>query len=114
MQKRLEKFALQLHQEKLDNGTNLLLLERKGMPIYLRAAFFAGFRFDNVPGTTHFLEHMLLAGTKKFPTKNLIADHIQKVGGEFGASTGNNILRFNIEIPEAVDIDRGIEIMSDS
>lgn len=113
MQKELRKFAVQLHHEKLDNGADLFLFERKGMPISLRATFFAGSRFDDIPGTAHFLEHMLLAGTKKFPTKNLISDHIQKVGGDFGASTGNNSLRFNIEIPEAQDLNIGIEVMSE-
>jgi len=111
--KLLPKFGVELHQTKLKNGTNVFLFKRKGMPIYLRATFFAGSRFDSIPGTAHFLEHMLLAGTKKFPTKNLIADYIQKVGGEFGANTGNNLLRFNIEIPEAQDIDTGIEVMSE-
>lgn len=112
MQK-LEKFGVNIHREKLKNGVDLFLFERKGMPIYLRATFFAGSRFDSIPGTAHFLEHMLLAGTKKFPTKNLIANHIQKVGGDFGASTNNNILRFNVEIPEAQDLDIGIEVMSE-
>ncbi|HEY4528513.1 MAG TPA: pitrilysin family protein [Candidatus Paceibacterota bacterium] len=113
MQKSLEKFGVNVHKSELKNGANLFLFERKGMPIYLRATFFAGSRFDSTPGTAHFLEHMLLAGTKKFPTKNLIADYIQKVGGDFSASTGNNLLRFNVEIPETQDIDIGIEVMSE-
>jgi len=113
MQKSLEKFGVTVHKKELKNGADLFLFERKGMPIYLRAAFFAGSRFDSIPGTAHFLEHMLLAGTKKFPTKNLIANYIQKIGGEFGASTDSNILRFNIEIPEAEDIDTGIEVISE-
>ena len=83
------------------------------MPIHFRAIFFSGSRFDDVPGTAHFFEHMMLAGTKKFPTKNLLADYIQKVGGDFGASTGNNLLRLNIDIPEASDLDTGIEVLSE-
>ena len=113
MQKSLEKFGVTVHKKELKNGADLFLFERKGMPIYIRAVFFAGSRFDSIPSTAHFLEHMLLAGTKKFPTKNLVADYIQRVGGDFGASTDNNLLRFNIEIPEADDIDVGIEVMSE-
>ena len=113
MQRKLEKFGVTVHTEELKNGVTLFLFERKGMPIYLRATFFAGSRFDSIPGTSHLFEHMLVAGTKKFPTKNLLADYIQKIGGDFSASTDNNLLRFNIEIPEADDIDRGIEIMSE-
>lgn len=113
MHKKLNKFAAACFVDTLDNGARVVLFERKGMPIYIRAAFFSGSRFDSIPGTSHFLEHMLLAGTKKFPSKNLIAENIQKVGGDFGASTNNNILRFNVEIPEAEDLDVGIEIISE-
>ncbi|MDO8471396.1 MAG: pitrilysin family protein [bacterium] len=113
MQKKLEKFGVTVHKKELKNGASLFLFERKGMPVYLRAAFFAGSRFDSIPGTAHFLEHMLLAGTKKFPTKNLLADYIQRIGGDFSASTDNNLLRFNIEISEAEDIDTGIELMTE-
>ncbi|MEX2007784.1 MAG: pitrilysin family protein [Candidatus Levyibacteriota bacterium] len=113
MSHKLEKFGVTLHQEQLKNGANLFLFERKGMPIYLGATFFAGSRFDSTPGTSHLFEHMLVAGTKKFPTKNLLAEHVEKIGGEFSASTDNNLLRFDIEIPEAEDIDIGIEVMSE-
>ncbi len=109
--KSLTKFGVEFHHEVLRNGVNLFLFKRKGMPIYIRATFFAGSRFDSIHGTAHFYEHMLVAGTKKFPSKNLIADYIQKVGGEFGASTSNTILKFNVEIPEAKDLETGIEIM---
>ncbi|MBI2065555.1 MAG: insulinase family protein [Candidatus Zambryskibacteria bacterium] len=111
--KLLPKFGVEFHQAQLKNGANVFLFKRKGMPIYLRAIFFAGSRFDNIPGTAHFLEHMLVAGTEKFPTKNLIAEYIQKVGGDFGASTNNTFLRFNIEIPEAIDMPVGIEVMTE-
>lgn len=113
MSNKLEKFGVTLHKEKLNNDADLFLFERKGMPIFLRASFFAGSRFDSISGTAHFLEHMLLAGTKKFPTKNLIASYIQRVGGDFGASTDNNILRFDVEIPEADDLNVGITTMTE-
>ncbi|MDP2651470.1 MAG: pitrilysin family protein [bacterium] len=109
----LSKFGVELHQAKLKNGADIFLFKRKGMPIFLRATFFAGSRFDTIPGTAHFLEHMLLAGTEKFPTKNLIANHIHRVGGEFGASTDNTFLRFDIEIPESQDINIGLEVLSE-
>lgn len=111
--KSLNKFGVEFHKATLKNGSNVFLFKRKGMPIYLRAAFLAGSRFDTVPGTAHFLEHMLVAGTKRFPTKNLIADHIHKVGGEFSASTDPNTLRLNVEIPLKEDIQVGIDILTE-
>lgn len=113
MQRKLESFGVQFHKIKLRNGSYLFHFERRGMPLYIRAAFFAGSRFDSIPGTAHFLEHLLVAGTERFPSKNLIAEHIQKTGGDFGASTNNSILRFNVEIPETEDIDVGLEVMSE-
>lgn len=113
MIKTLGDFGVNLHKAQLKNGSNVFLFQRKGMPIYIRTIFFAGSRFDAIPGVAHFLEHMLLAGTKKFPKKNLIAEHIQRVGGDFGASTSPNSLRINIEIPEASDLSVGIEVLNE-
>lgn len=107
----LGKFGAVFHKRELKNGANLFFFERKGMPISLRVVFFAGSRFDFILGTAHFLEHMLLAGTEKFPSKNLIASCIQRVGGDFSASTSANSLRVNVEVPEASDISIGTEIL---
>ena len=85
MAKTLADLGVSLEKRTLKNGANLFLFQRKGMPIYLRTTFFAGSRFDSIPGTAHFLEHMLLVGTKKFPTKNSMTEYIQKVGGEFAS-----------------------------
>jgi len=113
MDKDLQKFGVKMYSKTLKNGVPVFLFKRTGMPIYLRATFFSGSRFDSIPGISHFLEHMLLAGSEKFPTKNLLAEHIQKVGGDFGASANNDTLQLNVEIPEASDIDIGIEILSE-
>jgi predicted Zn-dependent peptidase len=109
----LTKFNTEFEEGRLADGSRVFLFRRKGMPIHLRAIFKAGSRFDLVSGTAHFVEHMLLAGTEKFPTKNLIADHIHRVGGDFGANTDSNALRFIMEIPEQVDVRHGIEIASE-
>ncbi len=109
----LKGFGVEFHKTKLNNGVDLFLFRRVGMPIYLRALFFAGSRFDDISGTAHFLEHLITSGTKEFPSKNLIAEYIQKMGGEFGASTNSTIIRFNIEIPEAEDLDYGIKVLDE-
>lgn len=113
MRRKLDKFGVTVHGIELKNGVRVFLFQRKGMPIYLRSTFFAGSRFDPIQGTAHFLEHMLLAGTEKFPSKNLIAEYLQRIGGDFGASTNNDILRFNVEIPEASDLDKGCEVLNE-
>lgn len=107
----LSKFGIDLYQRNLKNGAQVFLFKRSGMPIYIRASFFAGSRFDEITGTAHFLEHILTAGTQKFPSKNLIAEYIQEVGGEFSAGTSNNVLHFNVEIPEKSDLRIGVEVI---
>ena len=61
-------------EELLSNGTELVVLERPGAPVHIQASFFSGSRFNpqGQEGISHFLEHMLVAGTKKFPTFNII------------------------------------------
>ncbi len=111
--KLISKFGVEFHKATLKNGVNVFLFRRIGMPIFLRAVFFSGSRFDTIPGTAHFLEHMLFAGTEKFPSKNLMAEYIQKVGGDFSAATDADSLRFNIEIPEVADINVGIDLLNE-
>lgn len=111
--RKLNKFGVELYQDKLKNGVDVFLFKRKGMPVYIRTAIFAGSRFDTIPGTAHFFEHMIVAGSQKFPSKNLIADYIQRVGGEFNASTSNTVLRLNVEIPEAKDIEIGTDVINE-
>lgn len=111
MKRNLERYSVNFIHNKLSSGADVFLFQRKGMPIYLRASFFAGSRFDELSGTSHYLEHMLLAGTKKFPSKNLIAEHIQRVGGDFGGATNHTLMHLNIEVPEASDFDIGIEVL---
>lgn len=111
--KSLKKFGTELHKHTLKNGAKVFLFKRKGMPIYLRAMFYAGSRFDEITGSAHFLEHMLVAGTVKFPSKNLIADYIQNVGGEFGAITNGDFLKLNVEIPESADIGVGVDVLNE-
>lgn len=111
--KTLDRFGVEIHETKLNNGMRVFLFKRKGMPISLEASFFAGSRFDKIPGTAHFLEHMLVAGTKDFPTKNLISDYLKDIGGDFGASTSNDMLRIWLEIPESTDFWKGVKVLEE-
>ena len=84
-----------------------------GAPICIRTTFFAGSRFDSIPGIAHFLEHMLVAGTKKFPSKDKLAEPLERIGGSFSASTSLNYLRLNITVPKKEDLSVGLEILQE-
>lgn len=89
------------------------LLKKKGSPIYMRFVFDAGSRHDTKPGLAHFVEHMLVAGTKKFPTKDTLARYIEITGGSFSASTDQDFLRLNFEIAEQNDLDIIVQLVDE-
>lgn len=99
----------------LSNGIRLVTFEKKGLPVTLRTAIVAGDRFDLIgkEGTAHFLEHMLVAGTQKFPSKDKLATFIERLGGEFGASTGSVDIKVDIDIGDPADLPQVTELLSE-
>ncbi|HEY6737139.1 MAG TPA: pitrilysin family protein [Candidatus Saccharimonadia bacterium] len=66
-------------------------------------------QYDTNGGVSHFLEHLLFKGTKKYPTAQDIAEAVDAVGGYNNAYTGEDITSFYIKVPArhgelAVDI----------
>lgn len=113
MKYKLSEFGTTFSKSKLNNGVNVFSFYRPGMPICVRAVFFAGARFDTISGISHFLEHMLVAGTEKFPSKDKLAEPLEKVGGSFSASTSLNSARLNINVPQKKDLNIGLEILGE-
>lgn len=109
----LSEFGVTFSKDKLSNGVEVFLFNKIGAPVCTRAIFFAGARFDNISGTAHFLEHMLVAGTKKFPSKDKLAEPLEREGGSFSASTSLNYLRFNVSVPKKEDFELGLEILGE-
>ncbi len=99
-----EAFGVDFEKCELKNGSQLFLFKKKGAPLYIRASINAGSRCDNIPGLAHFVEHMIVAGSKKFPSKNLLAEQIEKIGGEFSASTNFDVIRVNIQVAQKDDL----------
>ena len=113
MSYQLSEFGVSFSKNKLDNGVGVFLFNKVGMPICVRTTFFAGSRFDSIPGMAHFLEHILVAGTKKFPSKDKLAEPLERVGGGFSASTNSNYIRLNITVPVKEDLNTGLEILEE-
>lgn len=108
-----EDLGVTRNETELSNGTKLVMLEKPNAPVNLRAIIFGGQRFDPVgkEGTAHFLEHMLVACTKKFPSKDKLAAHIEQYGGGLGASTSNETLIINSSVADPRDIGLCTEVM---
>lgn len=97
---------------KLKNGIRVILYFRKDFPITTDAIIHSGSKFDPKEslGLSHFIEHIIVNGSKKFLTKDLLAEHIESVGGFFGAMTSQDTLVVRTEIPDKADYGRVVDI----
>ena len=91
---KLSDFGIKRESGILRSGVRLTVFRKPSAPIYTSFAFLSGGRFDTVgkEGLAHFMEHMIVAGTKKFPTKDKLAEYLESYGGAFHASTGNEVM----------------------
>ncbi len=86
----------------LNNGLRLLTAHMPGMRSASVAFFFTtGSRYEpgELAGVSHFIEHMLFKGTRRYPSARLISEAIEGVGGVFNASTGKEITSYTARVP---------------
>ncbi|MFH1648829.1 MAG: pitrilysin family protein [Patescibacteria group bacterium] len=100
-------FNIELEETTLSNGIRVLLLKKENAPICIEVAFASGSSFDpeGKEGLSHFTEHMILAGTETFPSKDKLAGYIENVGGVIGARTSPEFLSVRVEIVDKDDIE---------
>jgi len=63
-------------------------------------------------GISHFLEHMILKGSRKWPTQKELSFTIESNGGIFNGWTGKENTRYFIKLPKE-KIDKGVETILD-
>ncbi len=109
----LEDFGVSYHEATLSNGLRVVLFERPHAPIALRVVLFAGGRFDPLrkEGLAHFTEHMILGGTKQFPTREDLGSYIEMYGGTYGASTGTDVMSVHANVGDPKDIQVPFDIL---
>lgn len=86
----------------LHNGLRLLTTKMPGMRSASIAFFFTvGSRYeqDHIAGVSHFIEHMLFKGSRRYPTARLISEAIEGVGGVFNGSTGKELTSYTARVP---------------
>ena len=97
----------------LKNGSIIRLLGRKGAPIHIQACIHAGSRYNSIPGQAHFLEHMLVSGSRSFPTKLSLSSALEQVGGSFDAVTDPDFIRITVSIPHKRHLDLAVNILNE-
>ena len=100
--------------DKLSNGLNLLLLEKKGLPsVALGMVFKTGASMDPVdlPGLTSFTTAMLQEGTKNRSTSDL-SDEFEFIGSQLSGMTGRERTLFATETLSKYS-DTALDLISD-
>jgi predicted Zn-dependent peptidase len=111
----LKDFNVTKKKFKTSNGINVVLFKSPNMPVCYEISFLAGSRYDldGKDGTAHFLEHMLLGGSKNFPTKDLLAMEIENLGGSIGASANADTIDINVALGDPNDLEKSLFVISD-
>src|SRR3989344_1073645 len=110
---KLEELGVRLKETTLSNGCRLILYERPEMPLAINVVFLSGSRFDKngKEGTAHFLEHMITAGSSKFPSKDKLAAYIEQYGGIFGASTSDDTMNIRVSLGDPSDVSKAFDVL---
>lgn len=79
---------MNIQKKLLNNGSRLTVIELPGSPSVTFAVIIKSGPFfdpEDKPGLSHFLEHLIFKGTKKYPDINLITDILERNGVTTGA-----------------------------
>jgi predicted Zn-dependent peptidase len=100
---------------KLDNGLRVLTVTLPHVQSVSLGIFMSvGSRFESqeLSGASHFIEHMLFKGTRRWPTARDVAEAIEGRGGMFNASTGLETTLYWAKVA-AADVPQALDVLSD-
>lgn len=89
----------------LDNGITLYLYPMDVPYIFLHLFIPLGHVHNTgriIPGSFHFLEHMIMDGFKKYPEKNSFGRFVGLKGGVFNAATSLFHTKFELDVPREI------------
>jgi len=99
---------------KLDNGLRIITnpmpkMQSVALGIWIKV----GGRFENVQnkGISHYLEHILFKGTKKYSLRKL-KESIEGVGGSLNGFTSEEVTCYLVKLPQR-HLELGLDILSD-
>ncbi|MEA2647123.1 MAG: hypothetical protein QOE92_2206 [Chloroflexota bacterium] len=85
------------------------LRERNSVSAALMFKIGSRYEAEAVAGVSHFVEHMLFKGSRRYPTSKAVAEAIEGVGGELNASTDKEATVYWSRVPgdklgQAIDV----------
>ncbi|MCB9894457.1 MAG: insulinase family protein [Planctomycetes bacterium] len=99
----VKQAGLDVFETTLDNGLQLLVVNRPGVPLVSSYVWYHVGSVDEQPGQTgmaHFLEHMMFKGSAKYAVGE-VDDVTVKNGGSNNAFTSNDYTAYYFELPKS-------------
>lgn len=96
----------------LKNGMSAILVPQKGatsMTIFVMTKVGSRYETREINGASHFIEHLMFKGTKKFATTEILTRTLDQFGAEYNAFTGKDLTAYYIKMdaaktPLAIDL----------
>ena len=107
---------MKINQTVLDNGLRIVTASlADARSVTVNVVVGTGSRFEDYTkngGVSHFLEHLLFKGSKRYPSAQAIAEAVDAVGGYNNAYTTEDVTSFYIKVP-ARHRELALDILSD-
>ncbi len=88
------------------NGAHCVVCPNDGSPFaYIFAAVRTGVRYENQEewGASHFLEHVAMRGTEKFPALHALSRCAEGVGGQISAYSTRDLTAYWVRVPSGLE-----------
>ncbi len=111
----VKEFALRYFKDLLANGLTVVTVEMPHIHTMEVSMFVrAGLRFENEKnnGISHFLEHMMFRGNRKYPDSISLNMEFENIGRDLRASTLGEYTQYGFS-PHTSQLDKGMEIFSE-
>jgi predicted Zn-dependent peptidase len=111
----VKEFALKHYRDTLANGLTVVTVEMPHIHTMEVSMFVrAGLRYENPRnnGISHFLEHMMFRGNKKYPDSIALNMEFENIGRDLRASTLGEYTQYGFS-PHVSQLEKGLELFSD-
>ena len=111
----VKEFALKYFRDTLTNGLNVVTVEMPHIHTMEVSMFVrAGLRYENPQnnGISHFLEHMMFRGNKKYPNSIALNMEFENIGRDLRASTLGEYTQYGFS-PHVSQLEKGLELFSE-
>ncbi len=111
----VKEFALKYYTDTLSNSLTVVTVEMPHIHTMEISMFVrAGLRYENLQnnGISHFLEHMMFRGNKKYPNSIALNMEFENIGRDLRASTLGEYTQYGFS-PHVSQLEKGLELFSE-